>query len=821
MSDSDSSKKNTNKKEESPAVVEGEEASISDTFLEMFDYVMIFPLRKVEKEKKQGCCPGGGCEKRPPKEEFVPRRQTTQAKNAIKAMLEAGLELYIYESAQKDELIVLVEVPDAVLYDFADKIDYTTLLEPTTMKLKLEAGNSAKRIARVHFPPNDPIQTTIEPFDYIYGRYKKTIDQSLYQKDSQGSIFDPTSRLKLAHYVLTGPKRHGGCDISIMKLVHAGNILSYFPVHDKAELKSLYKNQMKVSTMPWKQPFDDIKEYFGEKFALYNAFLGHYSLYLIIPSAVGFCFQIVVWKTGNFSHPVLPFFGVIITLWAVCMLEMWKGKESQYAMRWGTLGFEDEEPDRPDFVGRNEPSQISGRMVANFPLKMAKARKNASFMIIISFILLVITVVAGIYWLRFALQSKIGTYASTVASVLNTVQITIFNMVYQWLVTRLTNLENHRTDTLYQDSLITKLFLFQFVNSYASFFYLAFIASWLPTQAGMNPDYKGQCGWYDCMQPLSINLAIIFGTRLVVTNATELLLPYVTRKQRLEAETSSRSDPTKHYELTVVEHEYIRLAFDPMYDSIKNYADTVIQYGFMTLFITALPIACMFDMISNYVKLRIQAVNMRYNFQRPIPMAAEDIGSWQTIFTFMAVIAVISNAALICFTMDLHPPQMLKYKRVWVFIGFQWVLIGLQFILVELIPDRPPKVDIQIRRQAFIVSKLIDFTEDDDYTEDSSGKAEQSQEFVDLGCNGCMKTVRLKKDPNDKRRGSTLDGIKSYPFYKNSEFPGKGTKALPALINKGNLATMQRTLQNEGGDEETTPDLVRHNSIDVYSALDA
>ena len=142
------------------------------------------------------------------------------------------------------------------------------------------------------------------------------------------------------------------------------------------------------------------------------------------------------------------------------------------------MGFENEEPDRPDFVGRNEPSQINGKMVANFPLKLAKVRKNASFMIIISFILLVITVVAGIYWLRFALQSKIGTYASTVASVLNTVQITVFNMVYQWLVTRLTNLENHRTDTLYQDSLITKLFLFQFVNSYASFFYLAFIASW-------------------------------------------------------------------------------------------------------------------------------------------------------------------------------------------------------------------------------------------------------------------------------------------------------------------------------------------------------
>jgi hypothetical protein len=35
--------------------------------------------------------------------------------------------------------------------------------------------------------------------------------------------------------------------------------------------------------------------------------------------------------------------------------------------------------------------------------------------------------------------------------------------------------ENHRTDTDYENHLILKTFLFQFVNSYASFFYIAFV----------------------------------------------------------------------------------------------------------------------------------------------------------------------------------------------------------------------------------------------------------------------------------------------------------------------------------------------------------
>jgi hypothetical protein len=60
-----------------------------------------------------------------------------------------------------------------------------------------------------------------------------------------------------------------------------------------------------------------------------------------------------------------------------------------------------------------------------------------------------------------------------------------------------------------------KIFLFQFVNSYASFFYLAFIAK-----------YFGDCPQNGCMGVLGINLGIIYGTRLAASYSCELLLPY-------------------------------------------------------------------------------------------------------------------------------------------------------------------------------------------------------------------------------------------------------------------------------------------------------
>jgi len=74
--------------------------------------------------------------------------------------------------------------------------------------------------------------------------------------------------------------------------------------------------------------------------------------------------------------------------------------------------------------------------------------------------------------------------------------------------------------------MITKIFWFQFVNSYASFFYLAFIAESL-----------GDCPVDGCMKGLTINLAIIFGTRLIVGNVMELGIPYVSYWYKYREET--------------------------------------------------------------------------------------------------------------------------------------------------------------------------------------------------------------------------------------------------------------------------------------------
>lgn len=49
----------------------------------------------------------------------------------------------------------------------------------------------------------------------------------------------------------------------------------------------------------------------------------------------------------------------------------------------------------------------------------------------------------------------------------------------------------------------------------------------------------------------------------------------------------------------------------------------------------------------------------------------------QTIFLLLSIAAVLTNAGLIAFTMDVLDPYS-ESVRFWVFIGFQWICFSLQ-----------------------------------------------------------------------------------------------------------------------------------------------
>ncbi len=347
-----------------------------------------------------------------------------------------------------------------------------------------------------------------------------------------------------------------------------------------------------------------------------------------------------------------------------------------------------------------------------FPTRTQQWYIQQSVTVVGALILLVLGCVSSIYILRFYLYSDLKENAQTLASILNAVQITVLNLIYGYVATYMTNRENHRTDTEYEDSMIAKIFFFQFVNSYASFYFLAFIAPYLPRPEDASDDIIGECGYDDCMKALAMNLGILYGTSLTVNNILELGIPVIQNFIKARREAKGATLPP-----TPPEVEYSLLSYDVMMENMANYAEIAIQFGYMTIFIVGLPISTLVCLINDYLEIRVDGWKLLTVYQRPIPRPAQDIGTWQTVFTLIATIAVITNAGLISFTMNTLEDYTLTFK-IWVFFAFQFALISLQQIVAYVIPDEPHDVTIQIARHHFIESKVIDKVPDDDVEED-------------------------------------------------------------------------------------------------------
>lgn len=99
------------------------------------------------------------------------------------------------------------------------------------------------------------------------------------------------------------------------------------------------------------QPLDSIEEYYGEKVAFYFAWLQHASFHLLYLSVLGIIVFICQLTSGNWDHPLRPWFSIVIMIWSFVVMVTWRRRSNYLAYHWGTLDYQEEEVARPEFRG--------------------------------------------------------------------------------------------------------------------------------------------------------------------------------------------------------------------------------------------------------------------------------------------------------------------------------------------------------------------------------------------------------------------------------------------------------------------------------------
>ena len=514
--------------------------------------------------------------------------------------------------------------------------------------------------------------------------------------------FSSVHRLKLLKMILEGTGKES-CGLDLDHLVASKAVVAHFPLHNK-ELQARLKNEwLSVWVMPWYQSNDVIREYFGEHIALYFKFLAFYTTCMGVAAIVGIGVSIHVIVEAvvfnNLFHSLetvysVPAFCVYISVWSCGLVDHWCQSEALQSFRWGMDSFEETETERKEYKGTPGPSFIDGKATKYFPVEQRQRRLQVSIMVTVGMMMLAIGCVAAVFKLKDYLVVGIKLYNGEVlANFVNFAQVSILSTVYDSISKKLNEQENCKTETQYENSMIVKLIAFNSVNAYAAVFYIAFIKQAI----------GDRCIQDSCVGELAQTLLIVFGSHLLQSPITQLTVPWLTRIMGRNPPV----DAAAAAESSQIELELFKETYRPR-NSIDDYSTLAIDYGYLTLFVAAVPFAPLLAFISTFLEIRIDGYKLLNEFRRPQPLSLQDIGMWRVVFMTISYAGVFTNAAIVFYTgkyFDWLPGE----KRLACAAVSCVIVFTLRSLYSHFMGGSVPAgIDIQKERRDHIVSKIID-----------------------------------------------------------------------------------------------------------------
>ena len=680
-----------------------------------------------------------------------------------------GLQTKLYKSYHYDKIFCKIRCTSDRLKDQAAAVDYPLLMDETEVKMRIERGYRDEFGKYKWYPRRDGWKLASEGDEgeklektfnnaivdtegqsgyafneHIYGKYDKRGDlqsPSVYVTyPASNSIFRSVDRLKLMMGIMEGDIKQEGCSLILKELITRGACLAIYPLHDDDALQTIQDRWLTYLEPPWAQPIDLVKDYFGEKVGMYFLFLGTYSTWLFYAGALGIVTYALEIVPSPFAVWSTTFCGIFMSMWSTVFLEHWKSTQARAKMTWGMTGFEDTEQDRTEFEGREIHSPVTGMPEAYFPDSEKARRIACSYLQVILCMVYVSAVNAGVFYTyayvsRWPVQGLLDfnaffsggfALAKIITNLLLALIIQFTNGFFMPFATRMNFIENHRTETAFEDNLIAKVFVFQFVNSYGALFYVAMAQGPLSFTIGQSQPWKTQrfqCAPH-CLNDVGALLGTIFIIRVVMGNWDEVIKPYLARLEKeyeirkesenddAEYENPSQPELMRKRQISPAEEQYEKHEYDSL-SLFDDYAELVIQFGYATLFVSAFPLAPMFACVNNFIEIRVDGWKMCQNTRRPWPAGAEDIGTWESILTIMSILATITNGMMITqtsSTFDTLPEQ----QRLVIFIVLEWILVGIKIVLMAALDDGPEGVEMRIERQDFLISKIIGLERDEE-----------------------------------------------------------------------------------------------------------
>lgn len=563
-------------------------------------------------------------------------------------------------------------------------------------------------------------------------RHRGSTVRSKYNA-STPQVFEPFRSLQRQQVVMDIIQKN----MNLKKHLRKRNLLAIFPLHDASGCKNimrawvytddhrrvfqpftgnsvqqfLFEERTHQYEMLW-----PLLTYFGEKHAFYYAFGAYYSVWLLLIAVPGAICQVLATVAGVYFPS--PLFAVIVSIWATLVVERWKRKKSEVQRSFGAFKRNRNEA-APDFYGDFQVETIEKSVVdVKFPKSLQLLRIYAGLPVLLTMASLVVVIFIGV---------KVTTVSSDIARdapswlpkallpyvipFLNAVTMLILDTMYTEVALALTLWENHRTVWQYESMLAAKLWSFKFLNAFIALAWVAFVDQ---DAAALRNQLITVMGvrqlWYMFVRSIWPLLLVQMrwrqrGFHLKSRSANKKPTRFTITREWYNAELpgdASVAPPNTAVQQSVPSLVLVQEMMLPPDFLMGKQMEVVLQFGYITMFVSVLPIGPLLALLVNVVNMRLDVICCTQAKRRPPFESETEVSTFMSILEFMSFAAVTVNCAVLFFTTrsDLESVLQLAsshwtddpayyFMKLWIVLVIEHLVLGAKALLSLVIDDSP------------------------------------------------------------------------------------------------------------------------------------
>jgi len=519
--------------------------------------------------------------------------------------------------------------------------------------------------------------------------------ESYKARDPKGCLLSSLERFRVIYRRISD-----GFDLDTAK--SKGIIVDWYPAHSRNRLRRLglvWGSMRHITDFTFKQPINEINNYFGTRVSFLFAWNGLYckALLALIPPALLWWGGGAVAQHGlgvdsdEASRQVLGM-TIIVLVWSKIAVNLWDQEQEFFLRLWGMHSDVKDRIIRAEYRGELAPAIHDGN-INEIQASKVGLTLRAAVSALVTLLYIALVVFALMLWL-----SAFDGNMNLVAAICLTIKIKIFEFIWNILCPILTEFENHKYPDDFYNSFLIKQFMFGFVNNYWAFLFLAIKQKFTATGC---PD--GGC-LLAVRKQLVITLAILSACRILQVLIEALLVKFSLwwEDRALKKELGVEEIPKRSF----VE-EQSKYADFGVQEQVQNMIQLVVPLGYVMLFGGIAPLIVPMCFVVFAISLRAGGYTLITGAKRPIPRMMYGIGRWCEVIKGLMYIGLIFSGFLLATYGDMLDGTWM-ITRISIVGVFCLFIFTIWSIIDCLIPPNCKTLEIMAARRNRVQHKLAE-----------------------------------------------------------------------------------------------------------------